>query len=103
MKLARWVSRLAGSWLFFVVFGAILALWMILGRGISWPIYIPPFDPFPYTLLILMLSTLAAIQAPIILVVVNGLNQQNRVRDKRDFENERAAANADRQPPCQGR
>jgi|GEM_PF-2526079 len=88
MKLARWVSRLVGSWLFFVVFGGILALWMILGRGISWPIYIPPFDPFPYTLLILMLSTLAAIQAPIILVVVNGLNQQNRLRDKRDFENE---------------
>lgn len=88
MKLAHWVSRLVGSWLFFVVFGGILALWMILGRGISWPIYIPPFDPFPYTLLILMLSTLAAIQAPIILVVVNGLNQQNRLRDKRDFENE---------------
>ncbi len=88
MKLARWVSRLAGSWIFFLVFGGILTLWMILGRGISWPIYIPPFDPFPYTLLILMLSTLAAIQAPIILVVVNGLNQQNRLRDKRDLENE---------------
>ncbi len=87
MKLARWVSRLVGSWLFFVVFGGILALWMILGRGIAWPIYIPPFDPFPYTLLILMLSMLAAIQAPVILVVVNGLNQQNRLRDKRDLEN----------------
>src|SRR5262249_249286 len=68
MKLARWISRLACSWLFFVVFGAILAVWILLGRGISWPIYIPAFDPFPYTLLVLLLSTLAAIQAPVILM-----------------------------------
>ena len=86
MKLARWISQLAGSWLFFVVFGAILALWMLLGRGISWPIFIPAFDPFPHTLLVLLLSTLAAIQAPIILMVVNGMNQQNRLRDKHDLE-----------------
>jgi CRP-like cAMP-binding protein len=87
-KLARWVARLAGSWVFFVVFAAVLAAWMYLGRGISWPIFIPDFDPFPYILLNLVLTTMAAINAPIILVVVNGLNERNRLKDKMDFESD---------------
>jgi CRP-like cAMP-binding protein len=87
MKLARWVATLAGSWVFFVVFAAFLSMWMVLGKGISWPIYIPPFDPYPYILLNLVLTTMAAVNAPIILVVVNGLNQKNRQKEKVDFEN----------------
>jgi uncharacterized membrane protein len=88
MKLARWVATLAGSWVFFLVFGSFLAIWMLLGKGISWPIYVPPFDPFPYILLNLLLTAMAAINAPIILVVVNGLNQRNRLKEKLDIEND---------------
>ena len=88
MKLARWVTTLAGSWIFFVVFSAIIALWIYLGRGISWPITIPALDPPPHQNLNLVLTTLAAINAPVILVVLNGLIRKNRLKDKRDAEND---------------
>ena len=64
--LAKW----AGSWTFILSFLTFLTLWMILNTYI-WIIYFSgdPFDPYPYILLNLVLSCLAALQAPIILIL----------------------------------
>jgi uncharacterized membrane protein len=71
-KLADQVATFGGSWLFILIFAAILLLWVLLNsfilvrRGDS-------FDPYPYILLNLFLSMLAAVQAPVILMSQSGV------------------------------
>jgi uncharacterized membrane protein len=76
------IARFGGSWAFIGLFAAVLAGWVLLN---SWMLA-RPFDPFPYILLNLMLSMLAAIQAPVILMSQNRQAEKDRERADDDFE-----------------
>lgn len=83
-RLADAVAAFGGSWTFIGLFSAALACWVALnslllsGRDV--------FDPFPYILLNLFLSMLAAVQAPIILMSQNRQAQRDRVAARHDYE-----------------
>lgn len=79
------VALFGGSWTFVGIFAATMLLWIVLNavllalRGTS-------FDPYPYILLNLFLSMLAAIQAPIILMSQNRQSGKDRVTAEHDYE-----------------
>jgi len=82
-RLADNVAAVGGSWAFIIAFGLVLALWMgwnVLGRdaGIA-------FDPFPFIFLNLMLSMLAAIQAPVIMMSQNRAAARDRQASEHDY------------------
>jgi uncharacterized membrane protein len=74
--LADRVARFGGSWTFILIFIGVLVAWAALNT-IMLPRYFEAFDPYPYIFLNLILSMLAALQAPIILM------SQNRQADER--------------------
>ena len=82
-RMADAVARFGGSWTFVITFFVVLALWMILNS--LW-LATRAFDPFPYILLNLILSCLAAVQAPIILMSQNREAQRDRLRAEHDYE-----------------
>jgi len=79
------VARFGGSWVFISLFAVTMVAWVILNswvlakRGKS-------FDPYPYILLNLILSMLAAIQAPIILMSQNRQSEKDRENAEHDYE-----------------
>lgn len=75
------LTRLAGSWAFIISFLIILILW-ILTNVYAW---IKAWDPYPFILLNLILSSIAAIQAPIILMSQNRESQKDRQRAQYDY------------------
>ncbi len=82
-KLADRVAAFGGSWTFIVAFFMFILLWM----GINiWFLTTQPFDPFPFILLNLILSCLAAIQAPIIMMSQNRQEQKDRQRGEHDYK-----------------
>ncbi|MFN3388366.1 MAG: DUF1003 domain-containing protein [Allosphingosinicella sp.] len=81
-RLSDTVARIGGSWSFIIGFAAVLLLWASLN---SWMLT-RPFDPYPYIFLNLLLSMLAAIQAPIIMMSQNRLAVRDRRQARRDFE-----------------
>jgi len=85
-KTADGMTKWAGSWTFILSFIFFLILWMVLNTY-YWLNYIgnKPFDPFPFILLNLILSTLAALQAPIILMSQNRSSQRDRIRTEYDY------------------
>jgi len=78
-KLTKW----AGSWTFIISFIIFIGLWMIINT--SWMIFGAIWDPKPFIMLNLVLSCLAAIQAPIILMSQNMENQKDRIRAQYDY------------------
>ncbi len=86
-KVADTVARFGGSWFFIITFFMILVVYTTvntaLGRG-AW-------DPYPFILLNLFLSMLAAIQAPVIMMSQNRQDQKDRVRSELDFDVNRRA------------
>lgn len=82
-KLADKIAEFGGSWTFIIVFFSFLILWMITN---VWILVTKPFDPFPFILLNLILSCLAAIQAPIIMMSQNRQEQKDRVRSEHDYK-----------------
>jgi len=84
-RLADQVAMFGGSWTFIIIFAAILFSWVLLNafllarRGDT-------FDPYPYILLNLFLSMLAAIQAPIILMSQNRQSVKDRLDAAHDYE-----------------
>jgi uncharacterized membrane protein len=84
-RLADTVARVGGSWAFIGWFGAILVAWMAFNTEILKPLHMA-FDPYPFIFLNLVLSTLAAIQAPIIMMSQN----RQTTRDRRDAEKDYA-------------
>jgi len=88
-RLADSVARFGGSWTFIVVFCAILVIYSGLNvalRGQAW-------DPYPFILLNLFLSMLAALQAPVIMMSQNRQDMKDRLRGELDYAvNRRAAA-----------
>ena len=83
-RLSDRVARIGGSWGFIIAFAIVLLGWMllnteILGLGGA-------FDPYPFIFLNLMLSTLAAVQAPIILMSQNRQSNKDRLAARLDYE-----------------
>ena len=81
-RLADRLSKFGGSWPFLISFGLILAAW-ILGNTIVYAKW--AFDPYPFIFLNLMLSCLAAIQAPVILMSQRRSEIKDRMRAQSDY------------------
>jgi uncharacterized membrane protein len=81
------LSKWAGSWVFIIGFFVFLSLWMATNIY-AW---LNTWDPYPFILLNLVLSCLAAIQAPVILMSQNRANQRDRMRAEYDYEVNRKA------------
>lgn len=81
-RLSDRVARFGGSWAFILSFGAFLFIWMLIN---SIALLRRPFDPYPFILLNLILSTLAAIQAPIIMMSQNRQEAKDRLRAEHDY------------------
>jgi len=81
-RMADGVARFGGSWRFIITFSVILIVYTAINialRGNAW-------DPYPFILLNLFLSMLAAIQAPVIMMSQNRQDLKDRVRSELDFE-----------------
>ncbi len=81
-KLADNFASFGGSWPFIIIFGIILAVWIAVN---SIALFWRPFDPYPFILLNLVLSTLAALQAPIIMMSQNRQEAKDRLRSENDY------------------
>jgi uncharacterized membrane protein len=79
------VARFGGSWTFVGLFAAVMVLWVGLNAVLLLRHQVP-FDPYPYILLNLFLSMLAAIQAPIILMSQNRQSEKDRAAAGHDYE-----------------
>jgi uncharacterized membrane protein len=83
-RLADRVAEIGGSWRFVISFGVFLAVWAVLNllilQGQA------RFDPYPFIFLNLILSMLAAIQAPIIMMAQNRQSDKDRVTARLDYE-----------------
>ena len=81
-RLADEVARFGGSWNFIILFGLVMVSWIVLN---TW-ILTHPFDNPPYIGLNLILSMLAALQAPIIMMSQNRQDSKDRVRSELDYQ-----------------
>lgn len=81
-RLADKVADFGGSWAFIITFGCILLGWIILN---SFILISRPFDPYPYILLNLLLSCVAAMQAPVIMMSQNRQESKDRKRSENDY------------------
>lgn len=77
------VAAFGGSWTFIIIFASVLVGWVILNSVI---LLSRAFDPYPYILLNLFLSMLAAIQAPIIMMSQNRQEAKDRQNAEHDYE-----------------
>ena len=84
-RMADKVAAFGGSWVFITIFGVILVAWVFLNSFVLIKIG-KSFDPYPYILLNLFLSMLAAIQAPIILMSQNRQASKDRLSAEHDYE-----------------
>ncbi len=82
-RLADKVAGFGGSWTFIITFFSFIVIWMLIN---IWFLATSPFDPFPFILLNLILSCLAAIQAPIIMMSQNRQEQKDRQRGEHDYK-----------------
>ena len=82
-RLADRIASFGGSWTFLICFGAFLALW--IGMNSIVLVWRPP-DPYPFIFLNLILSCLAAIQAPIIMMSQNRQEAKDRIRSQHDYQ-----------------
>ena len=87
-RIADSVARFGGSWTFIIMFGVVLIVYATINsawRSVLW-------DPYPFILLNLFLSMLAAIQAPVIMMSQNRQDTKDRLRGELDYEVNRRAA-----------
>jgi uncharacterized membrane protein len=81
-RVADSVAAFGGSWTFIIVFGAVLVAWVIANTALL----LRPFDPYPYILLNLFLSMIAALQAPVIMMSQNRQAAKDRLDAALDYE-----------------
>jgi uncharacterized membrane protein len=81
-KLSDKLASFGGSWKFIIIFGAFLLVWIIINTIV---IISRHFDPYPFILLNLILSCLAAIQAPVIMMSQNRQEAKDRLRSRNDY------------------
>ncbi|MBI3233911.1 MAG: DUF1003 domain-containing protein [Bacteroidetes bacterium] len=81
-KISDKVALFGGSWRFIILFGILLTLWIIYNVVAVgyWR-----FDPFPFILMNLILSCIAALQAPIIMMSQNRQEEKDRMRSENDY------------------
>jgi uncharacterized membrane protein len=84
-KMADKVASFGGSWIFISIFMGIMVIWILMNSFILIKIN-SSFDPYPYILLNLVLSMLAAIQAPIIIMSQNRQAYKDRLSVEHDYE-----------------
>ena len=84
-RVADRVAKFGGSWTFILIFFGILLLWVILNSYILFSLD-DTFDPYPYILLNLFLSMLAALQAPVIMMSQNRQAAKDRLDAQHDYE-----------------
>ena len=81
----RWADHIAsfgGSWTFILLFFGVILGWILLNVAV---LRRPGFDPYPFILLNLLLSCLAALQAPVIMMSQNRQEEKDRERAKKDY------------------
>ncbi|MBN2429253.1 MAG: DUF1003 domain-containing protein [Deltaproteobacteria bacterium] len=77
------LARFGGSWRFILIFAGILVVWVLINTIVF---IFKPFDPYPFILLNLILSCLAALQAPIIMMSQNRQEEKDRLRAMHDYQ-----------------
>lgn len=82
-RLADRIASFGGSWTFLIIFGLFIAVWIMIN---SLVLYWRPLDPFPFILLNLVLSCLAAVQAPVIMMSQNRQEAKDRLRARNDYQ-----------------
>lgn len=82
-RLADSIAAFGGSWTFIILFMFILASWISIN---SFLLLSKPFDPYPYILLNLILSCIAAMQAPVIMMSQNRQEARDRLRSEYDYK-----------------
>ncbi|MCU0353426.1 MAG: DUF1003 domain-containing protein [Cytophagales bacterium] len=82
-RLADKIADFGGSWTFIILFFSVLVSWMLVN---AWLLGSRAFDPFPFILLNLVLSCLAAVQAPIIMMSQNRQEDKDRLRAYYDYQ-----------------
>ena len=82
-RLADRVASFGGSWGFIILFAGVIVVWIGIN---SFLMLQRPFDPYPYILLNLVLSCLAAIQAPVIMMSQNRQEAKDRMRAEHDYQ-----------------
>ena len=80
-RLSDKLAQFGGSWTFLIVFAAFLAIWMLTNSSVG----NETFDPYPYILLNLILSTIAAVQAPVIMMSQRRQEAKDRARSLNDY------------------
>jgi uncharacterized membrane protein len=81
-RMADRVASFAGSWGFILAFVVVLVMWILLNATLL----NNPFDKYPFILLNLILSTIAAVQAPIIMMSQNRQEKKDRLRSDNDYK-----------------
>ena len=82
-RLSDQLAEFGGSWTFLILFGVVLAIWVSINisQGVS-----NAFDPYPFILLNLVLSCIAAIQAPVIMMSQKRQEAKDRLRSLNDYQ-----------------
>ncbi|MDK1286445.1 DUF1003 domain-containing protein [Pseudoalteromonas umbrosa] len=83
-RMADKVAEFGGSWRFIIIFVSIMIFWVVLNT--VWLTQEEAFDPYPFILLNLVLSTLAAVQAPIIMMSQNRQTSKDRLAFSKSYE-----------------
>jgi uncharacterized membrane protein len=82
-RFADKLAEFGGSWAFISLFAVFILLWVI--TNVYWMVA-KPFDPYPFILLNLILSCIAAVQAPVIMMSQNRQEEKDRERSKHDYK-----------------
>jgi uncharacterized membrane protein len=82
-RIADGMADVAGSWGFIISFVGVLIIWIIINTIL---LLTHPFDPYPFILLNLVLSCVAALQAPVIMMSQNRQEKKDRLRSEQDYQ-----------------
>lgn len=82
-RMADKIAAFGGSWAFLICFGVFLAIWIAIN---SFALIWRPLDPYPFIFLNLILSCVAAVQAPIIMMSQNRQEAKDRIRSQHDYQ-----------------
>ncbi|NUN68300.1 MAG: DUF1003 domain-containing protein [Bacteroidetes bacterium] len=82
-RIADKIAEFGGSWKFIIAFGVFMAIW--IGLNVLQFLF-QPFDPYPFVFLNLMLSTVAALQAPVIMMSQNRAQKKDRLKADLDYQ-----------------
>lgn len=81
-KISDKVAQFGGSWKFIILFGIVLTVWIVFN---VFALGAYKFDPYPFILMNLILSCIAALQAPIIMMSQNRQEEKDRMRSENDY------------------